>query len=297
MTSIWGWIKGRKPKGPEFGGVVLGDRPWLVLGGGGLKGLAHLGAWRVLRDAGFDPAGIVGTSIGALVGACLSAEQPLAEMEQLARTVTREDIARMPRRLVWSQGIRSSALYRGDVLKSYISRVVPPGGWESLRTRFQANAVELGSGRTEWFGIGARTDVPLPEAIYASAALPLFYPPSSLPGGLYVDGGTQDALAIRRAAELGATGIVAIDVGSGERTNAGKIVDRGMLAIHERVFSIMSERRRRRALKEWDGPPLLYIRPELDRYGMLEFTHLDEMIDEGVRATEAALTLNHSPSG
>ena len=40
----------------------------LVLGGGGLKGLAHIGAWRALSEAGVRPAGIVGTSIGALVG-------------------------------------------------------------------------------------------------------------------------------------------------------------------------------------------------------------------------------------
>ena len=47
----------------------LGDTPWVVLGGGGLKGLAHVGAWRALTEAGVQPAGIVGTSIGALAGA------------------------------------------------------------------------------------------------------------------------------------------------------------------------------------------------------------------------------------
>ncbi|MEE2897631.1 MAG: patatin-like phospholipase family protein [Gemmatimonadota bacterium] len=40
-----------------------------MLGGGGLKGLAHVGAWRALTEAGVHPAGIVGTSMGALVGA------------------------------------------------------------------------------------------------------------------------------------------------------------------------------------------------------------------------------------
>ncbi len=278
-----------EPDGQVFGGVRLGSQPWLVLGGGGLKGLAHIGAWRVLRAAGFEPAGILGTSIGALVGVSVAGSRPIDEIEVLGQTVTREDIARMPRRLLWSQGIRSSALYQGEVLRSYIESVVPAGGWESLRTRFQANAVELGSGRTEWFGIGARTDVPLADAVYASSALPLFYPPCPLPGGLYVDGATRDALPIERAAELGATGIVAIDVAAAEKADAAEIVDLGMLAIHERIFSIMSGRRRRSTVEGWTGPPLLYVRPRLDDFGTLEFKRLDEVIGEGARATEAAI--------
>ena len=279
-----------KTQGRFLGGIPIGDRPWLVLGGGGVKGLAHLGAWRVLQDAGFEPEGIVGTSIGALVGACLAGGQSLDDLEANALSVTREEIALMPRRLLWSQGVRSPGLYRGEVLKSYIERVVPAGGWESLRTPFQLNAVELGTGRTEWFGVGARTDVPLTDAIYASSALPVFYPPCPLPGGVYVDGGTEDALAIGRAAELGATSIVAIDVGRGETGEADTVVERGMFAIHRRVFAIMSGRRRRETVRQWAGPPLLYIRPEMDRFETLEFGRFDEMIEEGRRATELLLS-------
>ncbi len=289
MSGILNWVRGRKRDGAELGGVDLGERPWLVLGGGGVKGLAHLGAWEILHRAGFEPEGIVGTSIGALIGACLAGGQSLEELEELAVTVTREEIARMPRRLFWAQGIRSPALYRGDVFMSYIERLVPSGGWNSLRKPLQMNAVELGSGRTEWFGTGARTDVSLPEAIYASSALPVFYPPCPLPGGLYVDGGTEEALPLGRAAEVGATGIVAVDVGRGETTDAAKVVEHGMLAIHERVFSIMSGRHRRRIVAEWRGPPLLYIRPAVDQFGALDFRYLDQMIDEGRKAAQAAL--------
>ena len=77
MLRIFRRGEASKSQGPEFGGVMVGERPWLVLGGGGLKGLAHLGAWRALRDAGFEPEGILGTSIGALVGACLAGGQQL----------------------------------------------------------------------------------------------------------------------------------------------------------------------------------------------------------------------------
>jgi NTE family protein len=282
---------GRAPdvEGVKIGGISLGTQPWLVLGGGGLKGLAHLGAWRVLSEAGFAPAGIVGTSIGALIGACIAGGRSLQEMEADARRLRRTDIARVQRRAVWMYGIRASALYRGDTLKRYLLEVLPPGDWNALQTRFQSNAVELGTGRTEWFGIGARTDVSLVDAIYASAALPVFYPPLPLPGGVYVDGGTEDALPIQRAADLGASGIVAIDVGAGEEVDARHVASRGMLAIHERVFSIMSGRRRRTVVREWEGPPLLYIRPELDGFGTLDFDHVEDFLHIGRDAAMIAL--------
>lgn len=289
MMGLLSWWRRTRSSGLELGGVPLGERPWLVLGGGGVKGLAHLGTLRVLADAGFAPSGIVGTSIGALVGACLAGGKSIDDLEAAALALTRDRVARMPRRLLWSQGIRDEALYSGRVLQSYVEGILPEGGWESLVMPFQANAVELGSGRTEWFGVGARTDVSLADAVYASAALPVFYPPCRLPGGLYVDGGTDETLPLRRAAELGATGIVAIDVGSGETANAQEIVEHGMLAISQRVFAIMSGRRRRAAVEGWSGPPLLYIRPDLDRFGMLEFSRLGQMIEEGRAAALAVL--------
>ena len=62
-----------------------------------------------------------------------------------------------------------------------------------------------------------------------------------------------------------------------------------MLATHERAFSIMSGNRRRRTIQQWDGPPLLYIRPEAYRFETLDFEHIDEMIESGRIAAEVAL--------
>jgi predicted acylesterase/phospholipase RssA len=102
-----------------------------------------------------------------------------------------------------------------------------------------------------------------------------------LAGGIYVDGGVADALPIARAAELGATGIVAVDVGAGERVNAEKVLGAGMIAVHERVFSLMAGRRRRESVASWTGPPLLYIRPKLDGYGGFDFDRIREFLEIG----------------
>ncbi|MEX2532273.1 MAG: patatin-like phospholipase family protein [Gemmatimonadota bacterium] len=280
--------RGAPEAGPVLGGVALGARPWLVLGGGGLKGLTHLGALKVLREAGFEPTGIIGTSIGALVGAAVASGADLDELIARARGLSRGDIARIDRRAVWVNGIRSESFFRETPLRDYLAGALP-GSWEEFEIRFQANSVELGSGRTEWFGIGARTDVTPVEAIYASAALPVFYPPARLPGGVYMDGGAEYALPLHRAAELGATGIVAIDPGAHQIASAEAVAAGGMLAIHERVFSIMSGRVRRQTVDEWEGPPLLYLRPELEGYGSFDFAHVRYFLEEGERKARAAL--------
>jgi NTE family protein len=294
-VGILGFGRRKGEGGVELGGVGLGERPWLVLGGGGLKGLAHLGVWRALRESGFAPAGIVGTSIGALVGANIAAGRDVEEMEAEARSLQRSDIAKLQRRALWLNGLRASSVYLGEPLRDYLARVLPPRGWESLHTRFQTNAVELGSGRMEWFGIGARTDVPLLDAVYASTALPIFYPPVRLAGGVYVDGGVVDALPILRAAELGATGIVAVDVGAGEKARAEKILEAGMIGVHERVFSLMAGRRRRDTVASWEKPPLLYIRPKLDGYGGFDFERIGEFLELGRAAGRDIVT--RTPDG
>jgi len=287
----------RRHGGFSFGGVHLGERPWLVLSGGGMKGMAHLGCWEVLQKAGFEPAGILGTSIGGLVGACLAGGLPVEQLQAEALRLNQAMIAPIHRRALWVNGIRSPGLFRGDTLREYLERILPPAGWEAILTRFQVNAVELGSGRTEWFGIGARTDVSLVEAVYATAALPLFYPPISLPGGMYVDGGVDDSLPIRRAIELGATGVLAIDAGSGAIGDANRAVEQGLLGIHQRVFSIMSGRERRRVVAEWKGPPLLYIRPELDGYGTFDFHQIERFIDLGREALQRVLVSGAASTG
>jgi len=266
----------------------LGSDPWLVLGGGALKGLAHIGAWKALREAGMKPAGIVGTSIGALVGALIAAGAGWEQLWAAADRLHREDIVRVNRRVAWINGIRQPSVFRGDVLEDYY-RALLPDGWDDLTLPLQVNAVDLETGHTEWFGPGGRTDVSLVDAVYASSALPVFYPPAFLGKRVFVDGGTEHPLALHRAVELGATGIVGIDVGVGETGKADKILAQGILGMHQRIYSIMTFRRRRELLERWVGPPLLYVRPRLDGYEGFDFANIRYFVDEGYRATKEVL--------
>lgn len=274
---------------PEADLGSLGNRVWLALGGGGLKGLAHIGAWRAMEEKGVRVSGMVGTSIGSLVGVLAASGVGWEEMRDMARELRREDIVRVNRRAVLFNGIRQVSVFRGDVLREYYQRILPPLGWNALGMPVLVNAVDLATGRTEWFGPGARMDVSLLDAVYASSALPLFYPPVVIEGRAFVDGGTEHPLGLSQAAHMGATGIVGVDVGAGEEGKTERILEQGMLAVHQRIFSIMTYRRRRDLIAQWTDPPLLYVRPRLDGYETFDFDSIEYFMEEGYRATMEVL--------
>ena len=274
----------------HFGGFPdVDEEPWLVLGGGGVKGLAHVGAWRALVEAGLRPKGIVGTSIGAVVGALAASGMSHEEGRRLALEVEHDDIVRIDRRSVWINGIRQISVFRGEALRGHYEKLLPPGGWDDLEIPLLINAVDLTDGSTAWFGHGARTDLSLLDAAYASSALPVFYPPLLRNGRAYVDGGAAHPLPMDRAAAAGARRIIAVDVGAGETADVAQAIEQGMLGIQQRVFAIMSHRLRREAFDRWSGPPLLYIRPRVEGYGTFGFEHIPYFLEEGYRATKQAL--------
>lgn len=262
----------------------LGDRVWLVLGGGGLKGLAHVGAWRALTEARFKLAGVVGTSIGSLLACRFAGGARWEDLERAAHELRKTDIVRVNRRVVWVNGIRQSSVFRGDVLRDYLAGVLPAGTWKDLSLPCQVNAVSLRTGESEWFGVGARTDASILDAVHASASLPVLYPPVPIGDDYFVDGGVVDTLGLERATAMGATGIIAVDTGSGGKEDPSVVVEQGMVGIHQRVFGIMSSRRRRRKITAWSGPPLRLVRPRLDGYGVFDFESVAYFLEEGYRA-------------
>jgi hypothetical protein len=70
-----------------------------------------------------------------------------------------------------------------------------------------------------------------------------------------------------------------------------------MLAVHQRIFSIMTWRRRRDLLAQWDGPPVLYVRPHLDGYETFDFVNVEYFMEEGYRAMREALHARGSGDG
>ena len=261
----------------------------MVLGGGGVKGMTHAGAWRAISECGIEISEIVGTSIGGLVGACISAGQTFEDLTKAALALKKSDIVLLNRWTLLLNGIRQTSVFQAEPLRNYITSLLPETEFGDLKIPLAVNAVDLENGDMHWFGAGGRSDVSLIDAIYASCALPLFYPPADIDGRYFVDGGVVDSLPILRAADRGADLIIAVDAGTGKSRDSLDTVNKGMIAIHHRVTEIMSYRRKRAVIEAWESPRLVYVRPSLHKYSTFDFGQTEFFLEEGYRATLAAL--------
>jgi predicted acylesterase/phospholipase RssA/CRP-like cAMP-binding protein len=184
--------------------MITGTGCGLVLGGGGARGLAHLGVIRALEEAGVPIDVVGGTSIGAIMAALCARGLPDSER---VRRVTR--IARTGRRLVTPTLplIAFSAGRRVDqILAEHLTSVpiedLPLGFFcvSASLTRAEAVIHERG---------------PLWTAVRASLALPGIYPPVYADGDLLIDGGAVDNLPVDVMRDrVGAGSIIAVDVAS-----------------------------------------------------------------------------------
>jgi NTE family protein len=284
VTTDQGVGAAELPEGSGSLGTVL------VLGGGGMKGVAHIGAWKALEEAGVRPDAIVGTSIGSVIGSCLAGGMGWRDLAETARKLTKEDIVLINKKAVWFGGVREAAVMDGDHYRAWLRRMLPITEFGEATIPLRVNAVSLVSGKEVWFGTGVRPDVPVLDAVYASCALPIYFPPARIGDDHLVDGGVVDVFPIRTVAEWGAERIIAVDVGADLLPPDDGYFDRGMIAIHDRVLGLSLEQQRRNWFPGgWQGPPLLYIRPRIGHLGSWDFDRTQFFLEEGYRAAREAL--------
>ena len=105
-----------------------------------------------------------------------------------------------------------------------------------------------------------------------------------------MDAGAEHPFSLHRAVELGTTGIIGVDVGSGKEGRPDRVLAQGVLAIQMRVFSMVSWRKRTGLVAHWkEPPPLLFVRPRLDGFQAFDFDQVQYILEEGYRATRMAL--------
>lgn len=266
----------------------LPDRIALVLGGGGLKGFAHIGAIRALRERGVRPALVAGSSIGALVAAAYAGGMPVEEMEVRALALTRRDLFRLDHLHMVTKRMLSPSLYLPGPLEHVVRGIVPKGTFRDLPMPLLVNTVDLERATPVVWGLNGLMDVEVAEAVCASCSLPGFFPPRVVEGRTCADGGIIDNLPVAIAG-YGMDAVIAIDVGSTSLVQAHRIVDKGFAAVFVRAAQTMMRTMQLDALAQWSGPPLLLVRPEIWRYGWFSFVHTRRMIDAGYVAMHAAL--------
>jgi NTE family protein len=264
-------------------------RTVVVLGGGGMKGVAHVGVWKALEESGIRVDAIVGTSMGAAIGACLAGGMGWRELVEVTRTLKRDDIVSINRRSIWLGGVREAAVFDGAHYLHFLERIIPEHDFAKLKIPLRINAVSLVTGEEVWFGSGINEAVPLPQVVYASCALPIYFPPAKIGNDVLVDGGILDCLPIQEAGRWGAERVIAVDVGADLPPPEPGYFEKGMIAIHDRVLGLVLQNQRRRCLADWNGPSLTYIRPKIGHLGGWDFDRTQFLLEEGYRAGREAL--------
>ena len=186
-----------------------------MLGGGGARGAAQVGALAALLEAGFEPPdAIFGVSVGALNGSTLAAYPTVAGVQLLeetwlskaARDVFRpRPVEAMVGRL---RGEHRLSVLTSTMLRRLIQRQLSLLGverFEELRVPFRVGVTDISAGVPALLSEG-----PLQPALLASAAIPGVFPSVVIDGRSYVDGGVADNDPIARAVDAGAREVVAI---------------------------------------------------------------------------------------
>jgi NTE family protein len=259
----------------------------LVLGGGGIKGFAHIGVLKALEEHGIKPALVAGTSIGAMVGAASATGMSPEELASRAEALKRRDLFRINHFGMLMDRMKSRSIYLEEPLRELCNQVIPEGTFDDLDVPLLVNTVDLERGTPIVWGLPGLRDVPVRDAVYASCALPGFFPPGRVDGRTCVDGGVIDNLPAAVSA-LHMDMVIAVDVGSADLKRVPGISQSGFAAIYMRAAMTMMHSLQQFPLEQWSGPPMLLIRPKVGP-NWLSFTHSAEHIREGYRAAKRAL--------
>jgi len=260
----------------------------LVLGGGGLKGFAHIGVLRALAEHGVAPVRFAGTSIGALIGAAAVSGMSTDEMARRAMDLKRRDLFRINHFGMLMERMRARAIYLEEPLRQLVASVVPDVPFSALPAPMLVNTVDVEHGVQVVWGLPGLDHVSVRDAVYASCALPGYFPPGGVGDRHCIDGGAIDNLPVAIGAQ-GVDLVIAVDVGSTDMSPMSNAKAQGFASVYMRAATVMMHALQQLPLDHWSGPPMVLIRPRIGRGSWLDFTQTEANIEEGYRAANKAL--------
>jgi|SRR6056297_45413 len=242
----------------------------LVLGSGGARGLAHIGAIRALEERGYRIESIAGSSMGAVIGGVHAA----GRLDDYAEWVTGLEQSDVFRLVDWT--LSGGGLIRGDKIIKRLKEMVGEVRIEELPIDFTAVAVDIEQGREIWMSKGSLFD-----AIRGSIAIPGLFTPHRYEGRLLVDGGILNPVPVAPTMRSLCDMTVVVNVNgpiSASRLRAAtKQTEGGSEATDDKT---LTERIRRffNDLIERDGPAVEESEPGLAAMLMKSLETMQEVI-------------------
>lgn len=202
-----------------------------ALGGGGARGIAHIGVLKVLEREGVIPDLIVGTSMGAIIGGMYAQLLDAAAVEEKVlnfvdkfiqqqrwtsllntqeeskKSLLSELSGYVQRKYIGFKALTNISLESKDSLYEPLTEILIDNAIEECKMPFASVALDLVSGETRVLRRGSIID-----AIYASSAIEGIFPPLEYNGGLLGDGGPVSITPVEVARGLDSRFVVASDV-------------------------------------------------------------------------------------
>ncbi|MFA5143151.1 MAG: patatin-like phospholipase family protein [Candidatus Omnitrophota bacterium] len=240
----------------------------LVLGGGSARGLAHIGVLKVLERERVHFDMIVGTSMGALIGAAYSLGISIPAMEVDAYSFTANKLL--------DPTIPTMGLLAGEKLEDAIRELITDKAFSDCKIPFAVVTTNIETGEEVVHQNGD-----LVKTIRASCSWPGIFNPVRIDGKLLVDGGIKNSVPAGIARALGADYVVAVDVGFCVREDPIKNIFQIIL----QAFQITGEELNKYQSRHAD----FVIKVDLGHIDQVAFDRSRETVQRGAQAAEEAL--------
>lgn len=270
----------------------------LVLSGGGAKGLAHIGALKVLEEAGIRIDYIGGSSMGAIIGGLYAAGYTADELDSIFHETNfniliQDDLPRSAKTFYEKEDSEKyaltlpfdrykiglpSGLSRGQNIYNLMSGLTMHIGnidsFDDLPIPFFCIAADVETGEEVILDEGS-----LAQAVSASGAIPSVFSPVKIGDRLLTDGGVANNYPVEELRRRGAEFVIGVDV-------QDSLMDRSELKGVFDILTQVSNFRTINEMKEKIPKTDIYIKPDISKFSILSFDRGKEIIDSGVVATQ-----------
>jgi len=274
----------------------------LVLSGGGAKGLAHIGALKVIEEAGIQIDYIGGSSMGAIVGALYASGYSATQLDSIFHEINfniliQDEVPRSAKTFYEKEETEKyvltlpfddfkisfpSGLSKGQNIYNLMARLTMHLGniqdFSKLPIPFFCIASNIETGEEVVLDSGS-----LAKAVSASGAIPSVFSPVKIDGKLLTDGGVTNNYPVSELRERGADIIIGVDV-------QDSLADRKQL---RSVFDILTQINNFRTISDMRKKIKLtdlYIKPNITSFSVLSFDRGSAIIDSGEVAARKKMT-------
>jgi NTE family protein len=240
----------------------------IAFGGGGARGIAHVGAIRVFQEYNIDFDFVAGNSAGAIAGALYAAGVPWRNIYEFVMDIKR----RLPAKTLLTY-------IEPRVVQDLADYFLNGRSFDDLCKPFCAIAVDLESGTLEKLRHGR-----VSTAVSASCAVPGIFQPVRIGGRTFIDGGTLRSIPTEAVREMGAEKVVGIDLNA-DKTKGTRSTKRLRVMIAALNLSVNANS----ALCEQYSD--IMLKPELDDYPTHRFKSVEDVLRIGERTAMENLPL------